>query len=77
MLIYEVLKIRDLSKLLRLLFATPQKLLCDPLWGRDPPVGNHCFKRCLTGILSVCDAFELYDHVSNVFCYIAGKSAQS
>jgi len=42
MLIYEVLKIRDFSKLLRLLFATPQKLLRDPLSGRDPPVGNHC-----------------------------------
>jgi len=38
MLIYEVLKIRDFSKLLRLLFATPQKLF------RDPPVGNHCPK---------------------------------
>jgi len=36
MLIYEVLKIRDFSKLLRLLFATLQPLL------RDPPVGNHC-----------------------------------
>jgi len=35
MLIYEVLKIRDFSKVMRLLFATPQKLL------RDPPVGNH------------------------------------
>jgi len=44
-LIYEVLKIRDFSKLLRLLFATPQKLLHDPLWGRDPPVGNHCLTR--------------------------------
>ena len=41
MLIYEVLKIRDFRKLLRLLFATPQKLLRDPLWGRDPPVGNY------------------------------------
>jgi len=37
MLISEVLKIRDFSKLLKLLFATPQQLL----WGRDPPVGNH------------------------------------
>jgi len=50
MLIYEVLKIRDFSKLLRLLFATPQKLLRDPLWGRDPPVrdspvGNHWSKQ--------------------------------
>jgi len=44
MLIYEDLKIQDFSKLLRLLFATPQKLLRDPLWGRDPPVGNHCCK---------------------------------
>jgi len=41
-LIYEVLKIRDFSKLLRQLFPTPQKLLRDPLWGSDPPVGNHC-----------------------------------
>jgi len=38
MLLYEVLKIRDFRKLLRLLFATPQKLL------RDPTVGNHCSK---------------------------------
>jgi len=38
---YEVLNFRDLSKPLRLLFATPQQLLRDPLWGRDPPVGNH------------------------------------
>ena len=45
MLIYEVLKIRDFRKLLRLLFATPQKLLRDPLWGRDPPVGNHWAKQ--------------------------------
>jgi len=44
MMIYEVLKIRDFNKLLRLLFATPQQLLRDPLWGRDPPVGNHCFR---------------------------------
>jgi len=47
MLIYEDLNIRDFSKLLRQLFANPQPLLrdplwgCDPLWGRDPPVGNH------------------------------------
>ena len=47
MLIYEVLKIRDFSKLLRQLFATPQKLLRDPLWGRDPPVGNHCLNPSL------------------------------
>jgi len=42
MLMYEVLNFRDFSKPLRLLFATPQQLLRDPLWGRDPPVGNHC-----------------------------------
>jgi len=38
-LIYEVLKIRDFSKLLTLLFptATPPR----HTWGRDPPVGNH------------------------------------
>jgi len=41
MLIYEVFKIGDFSKLLRLLFATPKKFLRNPLWGRDPPVGNH------------------------------------
>jgi len=44
---YEVLKIRDFNKLLRLLFATPQQLLRDPLWGRDQPVGNHCSKPSL------------------------------
>jgi len=41
MIMYEVLNFRDFSKPLRLLFATPQQLLRDPLWGRDPPVGNH------------------------------------
>jgi len=45
MLINEVLKIRDCSKLSRLLFTTPQQLLRDRLWGRDPPVGNHRFSR--------------------------------
>jgi len=42
MLIYEDLNVRDFSKPLRQLFATPQPLLLDPLWGHDPPVGNHC-----------------------------------
>jgi len=47
MLINEVLKFRDFSKLSRLLFTTPQQLLRDPLWGRDPPVGNHCSRASL------------------------------
>jgi len=56
MLIYEVLNIRDFSKLLRLLFATPQKLLRDPIWDRDPPVGNHCIKK-LHFQTSLCEVF--------------------
>jgi len=45
-----------LNKLLRLLFATPRPLLCDPLWGHDPPVGNHCFKACSNDLaLTVSD----------------------
>jgi len=40
-LICAFLTIRAFSKILRLLFATTQQLLRDPLWGRDPPVGNH------------------------------------
>jgi len=54
MLIYEVLKIRDFSKLFRLPFVTPQKLLRDPLWGRDPPVGNHWFGGSTHFLLEKC-----------------------
>jgi len=50
MLIHEVLKIRDFSKPLRLLFANPQ-LLRDPLWGRDPPVGNHWLRLSTTFLM--------------------------
>jgi len=62
MLICEVLKIRDFSKLLRLLFATPQKLL------PDPPVGNHCsitslnvktsFRTRFSGVRNTFNAFR-------------------
>jgi len=40
MLVYEDLNIREFSKILRQLFATPQPLLRDTLWGRDPPLGT-------------------------------------
>jgi len=36
-------KIWAFNKLLRLLFATPQPLLRDPLWRCNPPVGNHWY----------------------------------
>jgi len=44
MLIYEVLKIRDFSKVFRLPSVTPQKLLRDPLRGCGPSVRNHCIR---------------------------------
>jgi len=64
MLIYEVLKIRDFSKLLRLLFATPQKLLREPLWGRDPLVGNHCSRRIDVADEAVINEFNCIEQVS-------------
>jgi len=43
MLIYKVLRNRTFSKLLSLLLATPQPLLRDPLYGREPSVVNHWY----------------------------------
>jgi len=60
MLIYEVLKIRDFSKPLRLLFATPQKLL------RDPPVGNHWIRKIKQA--RNFKAFVLYYVIYSIMC---------
>jgi len=76
MLIYEDLNIRYLSKLLRQLFATPQPLLGDPLWGRDPPVGNHCvrssnpvnvFEMFTWNIQTVCKNFSRNENTFSIF----------